>query len=64
MYTYTFDHVYPSSHNNPVTAVLYGQLGTESFQEFHEKLQELASLGKIRYVLRHYVSVGRNKAKF
>ena len=63
VYTYTFDHVYPSSDNNPVTALLYGELGTEIFGVFHEKLEELARAGKIRYLLRHYVQVsGLNQA--
>ncbi|XP_028405524.1 UDP-glucose:glycoprotein glucosyltransferase 1-like isoform X2 [Dendronephthya gigantea] len=55
IYTFTFDHVYPSSGNNPVTAILYGELGTKIFGQFHEKLQELVQEGKIRYLLRHYV---------
>ncbi|CAB3984374.1 UDP-glucose:glyco glucosyltransferase 1-like [Paramuricea clavata] len=64
IYTYTFDHVYPSSHNNPVTAILYGEVGTATFGVFHEKLKELARSGKIRYLLRHYVqTVSKDKVR-
>ncbi|XP_064615079.1 UDP-glucose:glycoprotein glucosyltransferase 1-like [Liolophura sinensis] len=50
---YTLDHVYPGQ-NRDVVVVLYAELGTEEFKQFHSILQELAAEKKISYILRHY----------
>ncbi|XP_065177513.1 UDP-glucose:glycoprotein glucosyltransferase 1-like [Sycon ciliatum] len=52
---YDFDHVYPFTSGAPVTAVVYGRLGTASLREFHALLKPQAKAGAVRYVLRHYV---------
>lgn len=53
--TFRLDHHYPGSENKTVVAILYGELGTSEFTEFHNLLKSLAVNGKIDYVLRHYV---------
>ena len=54
---YEFDHQYPAFSSSSVTVVVYGQLGTPEFSQFHTVCSEAASLGKIHYVMRHYVPV-------
>lgn len=54
---YKFDHVYPAGKDAPITVILYAQLGTAGFKEFHNKLRDLAHSGKITYVSRHYMQV-------
>jgi hypothetical protein len=51
------DHHYPGSQNNSLTVVLYGELGTQEFAEFHQVLKAYAVKGDIDYVLRHYIKV-------
>ncbi len=51
------DHHYPGSKEYPVKVVLYGQLGTQSFNQFHKILREKAEKGEINYILRHYIKV-------
>jgi UDP-glucose:glycoprotein glucosyltransferase len=53
--TFGLDHHYPESENNSVTVVLYGELGTQEFAEFHQVLKYYAVKGDIDYVLRHYI---------
>lgn len=54
------DHKYPhlmaSSGESalPMTAILYGLVGTPSFYEFHGKLVELAAANELQYIVRHY----------
>jgi UDP-glucose:glycoprotein glucosyltransferase len=55
--TFGLDHHYPESENNSVTVVLYGELGTQEFAEFHQVLKYSAVKGDIDYVLRHYIKV-------
>lgn len=52
---FSFDHIYPGSQNNSVTAILYGQIGTKSLKKYHEKLKILADQKLIKYVIRNYV---------
>ncbi|CAH1102652.1 unnamed protein product [Psylliodes chrysocephalus] len=52
---YRIDNHFPGSANRSLVAVLYGQVGTESFSKFHKILKEAALDGKIDYVIRHYV---------
>lgn len=54
---YSFDHIYPGSENNTVTAILYSELGTKDFKEFHEYLRAQAATGKVKYISRHYIRV-------
>jgi UDP-glucose:glycoprotein glucosyltransferase len=58
--TFGLDHHYPESENNSVTVVLYGELGTQEFAEFHKVLKIYAAKGDIDYVLRHYVKVSNS----
>lgn len=63
--TFRVDHFYPGSENRTVIAILYGELGTVEFTQFHKVLKAQAVEGKIGYVLRHYVKVSSAKlAKF
>lgn len=55
--TFGLDHHFRESENNSVTVVLYGELGTQEFAEFHQVLKIYAVKGDIDYVLRHYVKV-------
>ncbi|KAL1140588.1 hypothetical protein AAG570_000518 [Ranatra chinensis] len=48
------DHKYPRGDSGPVV-VLYGELGTPEFSEFHKFLKEKAEKGKIQYIIRHWV---------
>ncbi|KAG5893498.1 hypothetical protein JTB14_010548 [Gonioctena quinquepunctata] len=52
---YKVDTHYPGSANRSLAVVLYGQLGTNTFSQFHQVLKEAALEGKIDYVVRHYV---------
>ncbi|XP_076033465.1 UDP-glucose-glycoprotein glucosyltransferase isoform X2 [Oratosquilla oratoria] len=54
-FIYHLDHHYPGSEKGQIGVVLYGELGTAAFRDFHEALKPYASSGKIDYVLRHYV---------
>lgn len=55
--TYHIDHHHPSSKNNNNTAILYSELGTSEFSDFHRVLKQYAEKGSIDYVLRHFVKV-------
>ncbi|KAG7382824.1 UDP-glucose:glycoprotein glucosyltransferase 2 [Phytophthora pseudosyringae] len=52
------DHKYPhiasDSEETPLSAILYGLVGTEKFHAFHAKLVEQAQKNKIQYMVRHY----------
>lgn len=54
---YKIDHIYPSptSHSSPITAILYGSIGSSAFHELHYYLKELANKGQIKYAVRHYL---------
>lgn len=54
---YSFDHVFPGSENNTITAILYSEIGSKSFAHLHGYLQRQAEKGQIKYVFRHYVRV-------
>lgn len=54
---YSFDHIYPGSENNTITAILYAELGTKDFTQFHEYLSKQAESGLVKYVSRHFVRV-------
>ncbi|XP_063697044.1 UDP-glucose:glycoprotein glucosyltransferase [Culicoides brevitarsis] len=52
---FSFDHIYPSSAENNITAILYGQIGTKSMKNYHNKLKTLSDKKLIKYVIRNYV---------
>lgn len=54
---YRVDTHYPDSANRSLAVVLYGELGTKSFAQFHKQLKQYAEDGMIDYVIRHYVRV-------
>lgn len=54
---YSFDHIYPGSENNTITTVLYGQLGSKDFSEFHDFLVKRAEKSQVKYIARHYIRV-------
>lgn len=56
--TYSFDHIYPGSEKNKVSTVLYSQLGSKDFRDFHNFLKKQTEAGKIKYVSRYYIRVG------
>lgn len=35
--------------------ILYGQVGTSTFIDFHEKLKNIAETKGINYILRHFI---------
>ena len=51
------DHSYPSYQATNITVILYGQLGTADFHDYHKELKQMAEDGRIQYILRHYVRV-------
>lgn len=51
------DHHYPGSENKSQVAVLYGEIGTPEFAQFHKRLRQLVTLEPVDYVLRHFVKV-------
>eukprot|EP00092_Neocalanus_flemingeri_P004418 GFUD01004753.1.p1 GENE.GFUD01004753.1~~GFUD01004753.1.p1 ORF type:complete len:1525 (-),score=439.73 GFUD01004753.1:373-4947(-) len=54
---YDIDHVYPSVYTDDTPEVIvYGEIGTKDLSEAHTKMVELATGGKVKYVLRHFVS--------
>lgn len=54
---YSFDHIYPGSENNTLTAILYAEIGSKDFKPFHEYLSKQAESGLVKYVSRHFVRV-------
>ncbi|XP_005100215.1 UDP-glucose:glycoprotein glucosyltransferase 1 [Aplysia californica] len=52
---YQFDHIYPNSGKRKAVVILYAEIGTKGFLEFHPALSKLASGGEITYVLRHFI---------
>lgn len=51
---YNFDHIYPGSENNALVAVLYGEAGSNEYNEFHRCLKDEVQNGKIKYITRHF----------
>lgn len=56
-YLFEGDHKFPTDKENLPVVILYAEVGTRAFSEFHKVLSEKARSGKILYVLRHYVQV-------
>ncbi|KAL0109124.1 hypothetical protein PUN28_014311 [Cardiocondyla obscurior] len=59
--TYDVDHRYLSTPESDKVIILYGQIGTPTFSDFHEKLKTIAETKGINYILRHYVKERENK---
>lgn len=56
------DHIFGNLEPKPIeTAILYGQIGTKSFHQFHSYLKESAKIGKHGYLVRHFVSNPSNE---
>lgn len=55
--TYDVDHRYLNTPESDKIMILYGQIGTPTFTDFHEKLKNVAETKGINYILRHYVKV-------
>ncbi|XP_073899219.1 UDP-glucose:glycoprotein glucosyltransferase 2 isoform X3 [Castor canadensis] len=54
-YLYKRDHKFPTKEENLPVIILYAEMGTRAFAEFHKVLSEQAQNSKILYVLRHYI---------
>ncbi|KAL8598827.1 hypothetical protein ACOMHN_015406 [Nucella lapillus] len=52
---YQFDHVYPGATGDKPVVILYAELGTPQFVDFHGVLKEKAAKKEIQYVLRHFI---------
>ncbi|XP_055376689.1 UDP-glucose:glycoprotein glucosyltransferase [Condylostylus longicornis] len=59
--TYSFDHIYSGSDKNALSVVLYGDIGSDEFHEYHKFLKQKAIEGQIKYISRHYVKINNNK---
>lgn len=66
---YKSDHIY-YAHNNPkakkfeiLTAVIYGEIGTEEFRDLYNYCKKMADLGKMNFVVRHLVPLDSNNSK-
>ncbi|MGH0134688.1 UNVERIFIED_CONTAM: hypothetical protein FKN15_036660 [Acipenser sinensis] len=56
-YLYKSDHTFPGINGgDPPVVILYAELGTNTFNNFHKVLSEKAENGEIVYVLRHFVA--------
>uniref|UniRef100_A0A3Q3XP66 UDP-glucose ceramide glucosyltransferase-like 1 n=1 Tax=Mola mola TaxID=94237 RepID=A0A3Q3XP66_MOLML len=56
-YLYKNDHTYPGANKTDVPVViLYAEIGTKKFTNFHKVLSAKANDGALMYVLRHYDS--------
>ncbi|XP_063281811.1 UDP-glucose:glycoprotein glucosyltransferase 2 [Pelobates fuscus] len=54
-YLYKVDHIFPTIAKSVPVVILYAEIGTKHFAEFHKPLSEKAEIGEIIYVFRHYV---------
>ncbi|KAG8190170.1 hypothetical protein JTE90_008702 [Oedothorax gibbosus] len=57
---YQVDHVYPSAAQT-VNVILYGEIGTASFNDLNQVLKDKANKNEITYAIRHYVSKRRKQ---
>ena len=56
-YLFERDHKFPTGNENLPVIILYAEIGTREFAEFHRVLSKKSKNGKILYVLRHYIKV-------
>lgn len=61
---YNVDTHYPGSENRSLVVVLYGELGTTEFCNFHNILKKEAQENVIDYIIRHFVKVCSNLCFF
>merc|ERR1719187_1379585 len=55
--SYDIDHVYPAVFNDGTPEIIvYGEIGTEEFSKAHNQMVELTNAGKVKYILRHFIS--------
>lgn len=54
---YSFDHIYPGSENNTITVILYGEIGSKEYKQFHDYLSKQTESGLVKYVSRHFIRV-------
>ncbi|XP_035301399.1 UDP-glucose:glycoprotein glucosyltransferase 2 isoform X1 [Cricetulus griseus] len=54
-YLFEKDHKFPTVNENLPVVILYAEIGTREFAEFHRVLSKKSKNGKIAYVLRHYI---------
>lgn len=59
-FIYKIDHIYPSSFDSSLTVILYGEVGSNSFLNFHKILSQLAQKGKIKYLIRYFIKKQSN----
>jgi UDP-glucose:glycoprotein glucosyltransferase len=52
---YSFDHIYPGTETNDFVLILYGEIGSKEFNEYHNVLKTEVQNGKIKYVTRHFI---------
>uniref|UniRef100_G1TE39 UDP-glucose:glycoprotein glucosyltransferase 1 n=1 Tax=Oryctolagus cuniculus TaxID=9986 RepID=G1TE39_RABIT len=54
-YLFKGDHKFPTNKENLPVIILYAEMGTRAFGQFHKVLSEKAQNEEILYVLRHYI---------
>ncbi|XP_041360300.1 UDP-glucose:glycoprotein glucosyltransferase 1-like [Gigantopelta aegis] len=52
---YKFDHFFPGAVSDDVIVILYAELGTASFTQFHATLAKMTGNKEITYILRHFI---------
>lgn len=52
---FNFDQVFPGSESNPVTVILYNEIGSDLSRQYHKLLQEKAAQGSVKLINRHFV---------
>uniref|UniRef100_A0A8C5S070 UDP-glucose ceramide glucosyltransferase-like 1 n=1 Tax=Laticauda laticaudata TaxID=8630 RepID=A0A8C5S070_LATLA len=50
------DHKYPGSNSESPIVIMYAEIGSKQFSEFHRLLVSKATAGEISYILRHYIA--------
>ncbi|XP_040281240.1 UDP-glucose:glycoprotein glucosyltransferase 2 isoform X1 [Bufo bufo] len=54
-YLYKGDHIFPTLSKTAPVVILYAEIGTKAFANFHKMLIEKAESEELIYVLRHYI---------
>ncbi|KAL1780525.1 UDP-glucose:glycoprotein glucosyltransferase 2 [Sigmodon hispidus] len=63
-YLFEKDHKFPTDNENLPVIILYAEIGTREFAEFHRVLSKKSKNGKILYVLRHYIKKPSSRKMF
>ncbi|XP_076401678.1 UDP-glucose:glycoprotein glucosyltransferase 2 isoform X1 [Peromyscus maniculatus bairdii] len=63
-YLFERDHKFPTGNENLPVVILYAEIGTKEFAEFHRVLSKKSKSGKILYVLRHYIKKPSSRKMF